>query len=49
MMLLDMMPDILNGFSRPGVIEEVCLEQQPFHPDERKMVVFKNQMLHIEK
>jgi len=49
MMFLDVMPDILNSFFRSGIVKKVRLEQKPLHSDEREMVVFKDQVLHIEE
>ncbi len=41
-MFLDVVPDVLDGPFRPGIVKEVCLQQKPFHPNEREMVVFKD-------
>jgi len=41
-MFLDVMPDILDRFFGSGVVEEMRLEQKPFHSDEGEMVVFKD-------
>ena len=49
MMFLDVMPNIQNPFFRSCIVKEVRLEQKPLHSDERKMVVLKDQVLHIEE
>jgi hypothetical protein len=49
MMFLDVMPNIQNPLFRSGIVKEVCLQQKPLHSDEREMVVFKDQVLHIEE
>src|SRR5512136_3050309 len=48
-MFFDVMPDILNRLFRSRIIEEVRLEKKPFHSDEGEVVMFKDQVLHIEE
>jgi hypothetical protein len=49
MMFLDVMPNIPNPFFRSRIVKKVRLEHKPLHSYERQMVVFKDQVLHIEE
>ena len=48
-MFLNVVPDVEDRLFRACIVKQMRLEEKPFQPDKREVIVLKNKVLHVEE